>query len=235
MLQSACGLQRLTVVAACRLAAAVGGVNKRRSWPPRTEGRAPRAEHLATVELIRHGPADDAAGMKVDEDRRTEPALPRPNISDFAHPCLVRAAGVTDSGENVWRNLQLMTRVRCGLKATPCVGDKAAAPHGTVHARTATAQAALVQLALHAPAAVAHLAFELSGSNLGIAACGSGDAVAVAALSPAATLRPPVTQNATHRLIGAVARLRHDETVAPHYCYSQSKRTIAFLRFHALP
>jgi hypothetical protein len=83
--------------------------------------------------------------------------------------------------------------------AVPCAGHKAAAPHGTGHAGTAAAQAALVQLALHAPAAVAHLAFEMSGSNPGIEAGGSGVAVAWASFSSSVVPTPAFALEAAHR------------------------------------
>ncbi len=155
----ACGLQRLAIVAAGILAAAVGVMHEPRFRTLRTDGQAQRAEHQMAVDLLRHGPADDAAGMQFDEDRKIEPALSRPDVGDVAHPSLIRAAGMKGSGKDVWRNLELMIRVRCGLKTAPCAGHEAAASHGTGHARAAAAQAALVQFPLHAPAAVAHLAF----------------------------------------------------------------------------
>jgi hypothetical protein len=82
--------------------------------------------------------------MQADEDRMIEPALPRPDLGDVAHPGLVRAAGMKGSGKEVWRNLELMIRVRCGLETAPCAGHKAAAPHCTGHAPAAAAQANLV-------------------------------------------------------------------------------------------
>ena len=151
------------------------------------------------------------------------------------------AAGRTASGlphwraTMDWRNLELMIRVRCGLETGPCAGHKAAAPHGTGHARAAAVQANLVQLALHAPAAVAHLAFEMSGSNLGIEAGSSGVTVAVASLPPAAIPRPAPAQNPARPHNTKVALLRRDEAVAFHYRCSRAKRAVAFFVSHAPP
>ncbi len=60
-----------------------------------------------------------AAGMQVDENCKIEPALSRPDVGDVAHPGLVRAAGMKGSGKDVWRNLELMIRVRCGPETAP--------------------------------------------------------------------------------------------------------------------
>jgi hypothetical protein len=64
------GLQRLAMFAAGILAAAVGVVEEPCSRSPRTSGHAQRAEYQKAVDLLRHGPTDDEAGMQVDEDRK---------------------------------------------------------------------------------------------------------------------------------------------------------------------
>ncbi len=85
--------------------------------------------------MLRHGPADDAAGMPVDEDRKIEPALPRPDVGDVVHPSLIQAAGMKGSGMDVRSNLELTIRVRSGLNPAPWAGHETAAPHGTGCAR----------------------------------------------------------------------------------------------------
>ncbi len=151
----ACGLQRLAVVASGLLAAAVGVVDEPRCRPPLTNGHSQRAEHQMAVDLLLRDPAEDAAAMQVDEDRKMKAGMPHPDVGDVAHPGLIRAAGMKSSGKEVWRNLELLIQVRFGNWTAPCAGHAAAAPHGTGRARAVASEAALVQLTLTAPAAVA--------------------------------------------------------------------------------
>ncbi len=86
-------------------------------------GNALSVDSGAVVEALRRSICSDMAqpttrrAWQVDEDRKLEPALPRPDVGDIAHPGLIRAAGMKGSGKDVWRNLELMIRVRWGLKA----------------------------------------------------------------------------------------------------------------------
>jgi len=116
-----------------------------------------------------------------------------------------------------------------GLKTAPCAGHEAAAPQCTGHARAAAAKADLVQFALHAPPAVAHLAFEMSGSNLGIEACSSGVTVALASRPPPLVPRPPHAAQMDHRYNCGLGLLRQYEAVAPRFRSSRAKNAAVLL------
>ncbi len=67
------GLKCLAVVAAGTLAAAVGVVDEPRWPPPFNDGHAKRTAHRASgaVDLLRHGPTDDAERMLQKSGRKT--------------------------------------------------------------------------------------------------------------------------------------------------------------------
>lgn len=58
--------------------------------------------------MLYHGPANDAAGVQVDEDRTKELGPPRRDVGGIAYPGLIRAAGMNGSGKEVWRHRELM-------------------------------------------------------------------------------------------------------------------------------
>ena len=84
------GDQRLAVVAARVLRAAVGVVHEA------GVGEAATARHLQRVEaelgahVIGDRPADDAAREQVEDDGEVQPALPRPHVRDVGRPHAVR-------------------------------------------------------------------------------------------------------------------------------------------------
>ena len=89
------------VVAAGVLAPSIGVVNQPRRRAPRGNGHGKRIEAQLTVDGRAHCPANDGAGVPVDDGGQVQPPLARPDAGDVRDPDAVRFVDVEVALEQV--------------------------------------------------------------------------------------------------------------------------------------
>ena len=81
-----------------------------------TRGLAQGGEHQIAVQPVANGPADDAAGEQIDDNRQIWPSLARPDVRDVDAPFLVDTVGVK-SWSMMW--VRSARRARAGRAFEP--------------------------------------------------------------------------------------------------------------------
>jgi len=84
--------------------------------------QASPAGQRVTFHTVRHGPANDAPGIQVQDHSQIEPAFFGPNITDIHHPFLVWPFGKEIPAQQVRRNVELVIAIRRGLVFVPLSG-----------------------------------------------------------------------------------------------------------------
>ena len=110
-------LERGEVVVAAVPAISVGVVNPVRFQGPRRGRRVQRRESQLRVDAVRHGPADDAPRVQVQQDGEVQPAVTGLDVRDVAGEYLVGRRRVEVALKQIRSNALGVPRV-CGLSKT---------------------------------------------------------------------------------------------------------------------
>ena len=82
-----------------------------RRWPLALDGHVQRVDGDLGVQGLAHGPADNLAGVHVEDCGQVQPAFRGGYVSQVSEPDLVRTGGLKVPGEPVWGDRIAMTAV----------------------------------------------------------------------------------------------------------------------------
>ena len=137
------------------LAAAVAMENAAPWRGSERNGHFQRADRQIAFQAITDGPADDAPGVKVQDHRQIEPALPGPDVADVTRPFLIGLIGSEIALKQVWGDVERVIAVRRRLEFTCSFNDNSILAHQPTDAPVPNVDTNFLQLFGHSRAAVA--------------------------------------------------------------------------------
>jgi hypothetical protein len=144
---------------------AIGVMDQSWHWSPCSQRHLESIGGQLGPEMVSHGPADNLAAVRVEDDRQVQPALPGADVGDIAEPLLVGSRRDELPLHQILK-LDLLVGHRCPTKSPRWTADQAGGAHQASDALAGDALLASTQVGMDTRRAVGAVAVLVNGPDL---------------------------------------------------------------------